>query len=246
MTTTTINYDELDTLMATLKHDEALPFVRYEALYEAIARDETPDTNEILDILKRTGKTRQDLEADVTWRIRRTEMIKEYQLIPELEAESDKALAEVRRLNAEQKKLEEEYELKKQPYRTTMRRLEHQLKEYSDHQDILIRECRCEALKTGLDFEQFQRDKVADALGDLNVAIHRQQGRIGEANDVLHKCKQYVYFDGKAERQKAAYLAIEDAKKEIARMQKEIAPLELKLAEHDVEIARIKEQMLSE
>ena len=112
MSATTINFDKLETLMTTLKQDEALPFVKYEELYERLARGKTSDTDEILTILKRTGKTRQDLEADVRWRICRTGIIREYQLIPQLETEYDKASAEVRKLNTEQEKMEEEYERK--------------------------------------------------------------------------------------------------------------------------------------
>jgi len=167
-----------------------------------------------------------------------------YQSIPQLEAEYDEAVAEVRLLNAEQKRLEEEYELKKQPYRAKRDRAEQWLRELRGHREILIRDCRCEALITGLEFEQFQRSKVAEQHKLLTSEIYKHNRRIGDANDTLHKSREFIYFDGKTERQKEALMTIQESEAEIAQLQKQVDQLEVKLAEHDTEIARIEEQML--
>ena len=248
---TTLNYDNLQTelncLMDSLTYDSVKAQEDYEQLYHAIANgQERPDNATICNILKNAEKTPDNLKNDVEWRIKRMKMIEEYQSIPALQAEYDEAVSEVRRLNAEQERLEEEYELKKQPYRVKRDQAEQRLRELRGHRDMLIRDCRCEALITGLDYEQFQRGKVAEQHDNLTTDIYRHRKRIGDANDTLHKCKQFIHFDGKAERQREAHLTIQDAEAEIVQLQKQADLLELKLAEHDAEIARIQEQMLCE
>lgn len=247
----TLNYDnlqtELNSLMDSLTCDTVKAQEDYEQLYHAIANgQERPDNVTICNILRNIDKTPDDLKNDVQWRINRSKMIEEYRLIPQLEAEQDKALAEVRKLNTEQKRLEEEYELKKQPYRVKANQAEQQLRELQDHRDTLIRECRCKALVVGLQNAEFQRDKAADEYNQLNVDIYRLRGRIGEANDVLHKCSKMIYFDGMAEQKQAAHQTIKESEAEIGRLQKQVKQLEAKLANHNAEVERIQEQMLRE
>jgi len=245
----TLNYDhlhtELNSLMDSLTNDTVKAHEDYEQLYHAIASgQERPDNATICNILKNAEKTPDDLKNDVAWRIKRSKMIEEYQSISALQAEHDEALAEVLRLNAEQEKLEEEYELKKQPYRMKRDQAEWRLRELRNHREILIRECRCESLITGLDYEQFQRGKIAEQHDRLASEIYRHRRRIADAIDVLEGHKRMIYYDNMAARHRAAQQAIRESEAGIVPLQKQVDQLEAKLAEHDAEITRIEEQMI--
>ena len=248
---TTLNYDhlhtELNSLMDSLTCDTVKAHEDYEQLYHTIASgQERPDNTTICNILKNVEKTPDDLKNDVAWRIKRSKMIEEYQSIPILQTEHDEAVAEIRRLNAEQEKLEEEYELKKQPYRTKRDQAEWRLRGLRDHRDILIRECRCEALIEGLDYQQFQRGKIAEQHNRLTSEIYRHRRRIADAIDILEGHKRMIYYDNMEARHRAAQQAIRESEVEIVQLQKQVDQLDAKLAEHDAEIARIQEQMLYE
>ena len=124
--------------------------------------------------------------------------------------------------------------------------MEYQIREYRKHRETLIRECRCEALIAGLEFEQFQRDKVVNECNRLVSEINRHRRRIGDANGTLADHKWMIYYNDMEARHRAAQQAIYESEKEIVQLQKQVDLLEIKLAEHDAEIARIEEQMICE
>jgi hypothetical protein len=162
---------------AALKSEEKMQAVKdytaYQDLLRSIANDEcTLSKQEVLRIIERADADVTQLESDVAWRRERDKMIAEIHRIEEYRTKSDALTDTLKKMTADFKRYEEEYEAKFYPIQRERNQLDGKAKTAQSYRDTLIESCRDANLKLEYETLRDSWDKR------LESNLHERQCRI--------------------------------------------------------------------
>jgi predicted DNA-binding protein YlxM (UPF0122 family) len=148
-------------------------YTAYQDLLRSIVNDEcTLSKQEVLRIIERADADVTQLEADVAWRRERDKMIAEIHRIEEYRTKRDALTDTLKKMTADFKRYEEEYEAKFYPIQRERNQLGGKVKTATGYRNTLAESCRDVKLK--LEYET-----LCDSWDNrLESNLHERQCRI--------------------------------------------------------------------